>query len=219
MSYCSLRSPGIFTDEWPLIAFEPRSAFESFDAWTLAPQLAWPQTGIFLSGDSRETRKVIRREAPCAPGVYGMVDRDGTLIYVGQSKSLRDRLVSYFAGSAPRKARRIISHTHRLLWVTAPDEFAALLRKLELIRRWRPRFNVRGQPNRRRPAYLILGQGPASHVYLAGAPAKGDTLVFGPVRASRSCRRAVRALNDYFQLRACAAGADAVCRSAGDVPR
>ena len=72
--------------------------------------------------------------APHAPGVYGMVDRDGELIYVGQSKSLRNRLVSYFAGSAPSKARRIIAHTHRLVWETAPDELAALLRQLELIR-------------------------------------------------------------------------------------
>ena len=102
---------------------------------------------------------MIRREVPCAPGVYGMVDRQGELIYVGQSKSLRNRLVSYFAGSAPCKAQRIIAHAQRLLWETAPDEFAALLRELELIRRRRPQFNVRGQPNRRRPPYLILGRG------------------------------------------------------------
>jgi len=132
-----------------------------------------------------------------------MVDGEGELIYVGQSKSLLNRLVSYFAGSAPSKARRIITNTHRLLWETAPDELAALLRELELIRRWRPRFNVRGQPNRRRPAYLILGRGPAPYVYLAAAPSSGDTAIFGPVRASRDCRRAVRVLNDYFQLRDC----------------
>jgi excinuclease ABC subunit C len=132
-----------------------------------------------------------------------MVDRDGELIYVGQSKSLRNRLVSYFAGSAPSKAQRIIAHTHRLVWETAPDELATLLRELELIRRWRPRFNVRGQPNRRRPAYLVLGRGPAPHVYLAAAPSRGDTAVFGPVRPTRYCRRAVHALNDYFQLRDC----------------
>jgi excinuclease ABC subunit C len=132
-----------------------------------------------------------------------MVDRQGELIYVGQSKSLRNRLVSYFAGSAPSKAQRIIAHTHRLLWEAAPDEFAALLRELELIRRWRPQFNIRGQPNRRRPSYLILGRGPAPYVYLAASPSSGDRAVFGPVRASRDCRRAVNALNDYFQLRVC----------------
>lgn len=187
-----------------MISFEPRSAFERFDAWTLAPQPVWPQADLFLNGDLRETRKLIRRAAPLAPGVYGMVDRDGELIYVGQSKALRNRLVSYFAGSAPDKAQCIIRHTHRLLWMSAPDELAALLRELELIRRWRPRFNVKGQPGRRRPAYLVLGRGPASHVYLAREPAQGDTMVFGPVRSSQSCHQAVRTLNDYFQLRDCA---------------
>jgi excinuclease ABC subunit C len=186
-----------------LISLAPRPVFDDFGTWTLAPALAWPQAGILVNGELRDTRKQLLREAPQAPGVYGMVDSEGELIYTGESKSLRNRLVSYFAGSAPRKARRIIAHTRRLFWESAPDQFAALLRELELIRRWRPRFNVRGQPNRHCPAYLVLGRGPASHAYLATSPAKGDTLVFGPLRASRVCRRAVRALNDYFQLRAC----------------
>lgn len=186
-----------------MISIAPRHVFDGLGTWTLAPQLAWPQAGILVNGELRENRKQLLREAPSAPGVYGMVDSEGELIYIGQSKSLRNRLVSYFVGSAPRKPRRIIAHTRQLLWETAPDQFAALLREMELIRRWRPRFNVRGQPNRRHPAYLVLGRGPASHVYLAAAPVKGEMLVFGPVRASRVCRRPVRALNDYFQLRAC----------------
>ena len=169
----------------------------------VGPRRAWSTAGILLNNDPRETRKLIRQAAPHVPGVYGMVDREGELIYVGQSKSLRNRLVSYFAGSAPSKAQRIIAHTHRLIWETAPDELAALLRELELIRLWRPRFNVRGQPNRRRPAYLVLGRGPAPYVYLAAAPSSGDTAVFGPLRPTRYCRRAVHALNDYFQLRDC----------------
>jgi len=158
---------------------------------------------MLVGGELPDARKQLLRDAPPVPGVYGMVDSEGELIYIGQSKSLRSRLVSYFAGSAPRKAQRIIGHTRRLLWETAPDQFAALLRELDLIRRWRPRFNVRGQPKGRRPAYLVLDRGPASHVYLATVPAKGDTQVFGPVRPTRACRRAVRALNDYFQLRTC----------------
>lgn len=183
--------------------FDTRSAFERFEAWTLAPQRAWPQTGFALSGDRRQSRQTIRRTAPRAPGVYGMVDDDGNLIYVGKSKSLGNRLLSYFTGAVPNKAQRIIAHTRRLLWEAGPDEFAALLRELELIRRWRPHFNVQGQPHRRRPAYLIVGRGPAAHVYLAAAPARGDTLVFGPVRPTRDCRRAVQHLNDHFQLCDC----------------
>jgi excinuclease ABC subunit C len=179
-----------------LISTEPRPAIDGFGEWPLAPRLAWPTSEVLLTGDRRDSRKQIRRAAPQAPGVYGMVDRDGELIYVGQSKSLRNRLLSYFAASAPSKAQRILGHTRRIIWETAPNELAALLRELELIRRWRPRFNVRGQPNRRRPAYLILGRGPAPYAYLAAAASKGDTAVFAPAPASRDCRRAVHALND-----------------------
>ncbi len=131
-----------------------------------------------------------------------MVDAEGQLIYVGQSKSLRNRLLSYFTGSPPNKAQRIVSHAERIVWEEAPDELVALLRELELIRQWRPRFNVRGQPGRRRRPYLVLSRGPGSRLYLAAAPAKGDVALFGPVRG-RDCRRAVHALNDYFQLRTC----------------
>ena len=48
-----------------------------------------------------------------------------------------------------------------------PDEFGALLRELELIRRWRPRFNVMGQPQRRRLAYVCVGRLPAPGVFLS----------------------------------------------------
>jgi excinuclease ABC subunit C len=193
----------IFTDEPVLISLDPRPAFEGFDHWTLAPQPVWPAAGIALGGERRATRKLLRREAPLTPGVYGMIDAQGELIYVGQSKSLRNRLLSYFTGSAPSKAHRIVARAQQLHWETAPDEFAALLRELELIRRWRPRLNVRGQPNRRRPGYLILGRGPVPYAYLAAAPTRGDTAIFGPVRVKRDCRHAIHVLSDLFQLRVC----------------
>jgi excinuclease ABC subunit C len=195
--------PAISLDEHPVIYFAPRPDFESFGDWTLFPQLTWPRASVPINGESKECRKLIRGNVPNTPGIYGMVDSDGELIYIGKSKSLRNRLASYFAESAPSKAQSIIAHTERLLWERAPDEFAALLRELELIRRWRPRFNVRGQPNQRRPAYLVIGRGPVGHVYLASEPAKGDTLVFGPLRASQGCREAVHVLNNYFQLCIC----------------
>jgi excinuclease ABC subunit C len=182
------------------LAFRP--AFVDFGAWTLAPAHAWPRSGIQLRSERRDNRKRIRRDAPRAPGVYGMVDAEGELIYVGQSKSLRNRLLSYFTAAAPNKAQRIVGHAKRLMWDTAPDEFAAQLRELELIRQWRPRFNVRGQPGRRNPTYLIVSKGPAPRVYFAAVPAKGDTTVFGPVRG-RDRQHALHALNDFFHLRTC----------------
>ena len=113
----------------------------------------------------------VREWAQRRPGVYGMLDEGDQLIYVGKAKSLRSRLLSYFRRkSRDRKAGRIISRTRSIVWEHVPSEFAALLRELELIRRWRPRYNVMGQPGRRRPIHVCLGRQPAPYVFLAHIP-------------------------------------------------
>jgi excinuclease ABC subunit C len=149
-------------------------------------------------------RACVRESCPRRPGVYGMVNAAGALIYVGKAKCLRSRLLSYFRpGSRDPKAGRILDHTQALAWEYAPSEFAALLRELELIRRWQPRFNVQGQPHRRRRAYVCLGRRPASYAFLARRPATNVVASFGPVPGGRRAREAIRRLNDWFQLRDC----------------
>lgn len=149
------------------------------------------------------TRRRIRENCPARPGVYGMLDEAGELAYVGQSKRLRQRLLSYFSRAAEGKARRIAAAARRIVWETSPHELTAQLRELELIRRWRPRFNRRGMPGRRGYAYVCLGRPPAPHAYLAASPPRTAEQVFGPVRAGRRTRRALAVVNDLFQLRDC----------------
>ncbi|HMC66050.1 MAG TPA: GIY-YIG nuclease family protein [Gemmataceae bacterium] len=145
----------------------------------------------------------VRQSCPKRPGVYGMVDPRGQLIYVGKAKSLRARLLSYFRPrSRHEKAGRILRCTRRVVWEHTPSEFAALLRELELIQRWHPHFNVHGQPRRRRPVYICLGRRPAPYLFLSSRPAPG-LLTFGPLYAARRVAEAVRRLNDLFQLRDC----------------
>jgi excinuclease ABC subunit C len=149
-------------------------------------------------------RARLRQLCPKRPGVYGMIDARGTLIYLGKAKALRARLLSYFrARSRDPKAGRILRETRAITWEHAPSEFAALLRELELIRAWRPRFNVRGQPHRRRRAYICLGRQPAPYAFLAQRPPAGVLASFGPVPAGRRTREALRHCNDWFQLRDC----------------
>jgi excinuclease ABC subunit C len=146
----------------------------------------------------------VRRECPRAPGVYGMVDAAGELIYVGKAKCLRTRLLSYFRpNSRDDKAGRIVAAARVVAWEPAACEFAALLRELELIRRWRPRFNVQGQPRRRRHGYVCVGRRPAPHVFLAPRPPATAFASFGPVPSGETAREAVRRVNDWFRLRDC----------------
>src|SRR5438105_2059643 len=77
----------------------------------------------------------VRIQCPFGPGVYGMVDKLGELLYVGKAKSLRARLLSYFRPrSRGKKAAGLMRHTASLVWEPCPSEFSALLRELELIR-------------------------------------------------------------------------------------
>src|SRR5262245_39713637 len=155
-------------------------------------------------GRSGKLRTKVRAECPRLPGVYGMVNALGELIYVGKAKNLRARLLSYFRPrSRDPKAGRILHQTRTLAWEIAPSEFAALLRELELIRRWQPRFNVQGQPTRRRRCYVCIGRHPAPYIFLSARPAARTMSSYGPVPATRRAREAVRHLNDLFRLRDC----------------
>src|SRR5206468_7403517 len=133
-----------------------------------------------------------------------MIDKPGELLYVGKAKCLRARLLSYFrTRSRDPKAGRILQHARSIAWEIVPSEFAALLRELELIRRWQPRFNVKGQPRRRRRTYLCLGRRPAPHAFLSARPPATALVRFGPVPAGHRAGEAVRRVNDWFRLRDC----------------
>lgn len=169
-----------------------------------------------ISGESRpndivggknrgQLRDQVLKLCPPVPGVYGMFDRTGELIYVGKSRSLRHRLMSYFSDSAAKeKAGRIIEHSRAIQWETQPSDFAAQLRELDLIRRWTPRFNVQGVPQRQRPVYLCLGRKPAETFFLASSPPATDCVaVEGPFYGVGRMSRVVDSLNKTFGLRDC----------------
>lgn len=181
----------------------PCATFQGFGPTTLdpAPDHAWH----LVQGPKRSAlRSGVRQCCPKRSGVYGMIGEDGNLIYVGKAKCLRARLLSYFRrrGRDP-KAGRILARTTALAWEHAPSEFAALLRELEMIRRWRPCFNVQGRPGRFVRAYVCLGRRPAPYVYLSHRPNARLLGCFGPVPGGRRARNAVRWINDLFQLRDC----------------
>jgi excinuclease ABC subunit C len=156
--------------------------------------------GKRLSKLKRGTRK----NAPKRPGVYGMLDSRGRLIYVGKAKNLRARLLCYFReNSRDPKAGKIIDQTKRLVWEECGDELAALLRELELIQRVRPKYNVLGVPGLQRHHYLCVGKTPAAFVYVTARPAGGEQGVYGPFVRRTQSEEGARRLNDLFKLRDC----------------
>jgi excinuclease ABC subunit C len=189
-----LRESRLFTIE-PFLGFGP-SRFR--------PSGWMPTTHTLRGRKPSQLLPQVRATAPLAPGVYGMLDRHGRVIYIGKAKCLRRRLLSYFRShSRDPKAGKILQQTRTLLWEQTADEFSALLRELELIHRLRPRMNVQGQPGQQRYVYLCVGRAPAPSIYLARSPQKGDIASYGPLIGRGQLDEAVRRLNDWFQLRDC----------------
>jgi excinuclease ABC subunit C len=170
--------------------------FENFGPSRLGPPLL-PSCHRITATGTAQLRRLLRRDCPRVPGVYGMVNARGHLVYVGKAKCLRARLLSYFRPrSRDPKAGRILAQTQTIHWERASDEFGALLRELELIQHWRPRLNIRGQPARQRLAYICLGRSPAPYLYVSRTLPVSGASCYGPVRAGRRAREAVRHLSD-----------------------
>jgi excinuclease ABC subunit C len=176
--------------------------FAGFGATAFDP-VAASLSGV-TAKKSELLRERLRAACPKRPGVYGMIDPRGRLVYVGKAKNLRGRLLCYFRpNSRDPKAGRILESARRIVWEESRSEFGALLRELELIRRWQPSYNVQGQPGRRRVAYLVLSRSPAPHFSVAREPPGKAIASWGPVVGARNLSAAIRRLNDAFRLRDC----------------
>jgi len=151
-------------------------------------------------------RAHVRSEAQDRPGVYRMIATDGEIVYVGKSKRLRARLMSYFRCEYPAdKGARILRDATRIEWEYLPSEFAALLEELRLIKRFRPRFNVAMKRDGRNYCFIKITKGPAPKLVVVRGPGHDDaSIYYGPFVGAVTVGEAVHELNDVLGLRDCA---------------
>lgn len=159
-----------------------------------------------------ETQIAVMHAAVCdgvtnRPGVYRMIAEDGEIVYVGKSKQLRSRLLSYFRASYPTdKAARIIREANRIEWDYEPSEFAALLRELRMIKKYRPRLNVAMKRDVRHYAFIKISRGAAPKLTVVRGPSGDDAVTYyGPFVGAGRVEEALRELNDVVGLRDCRA--------------
>lgn len=152
-------------------------------------------------------RADVKARAADRPGVYRMLSNDGEIVYVGKSKRVRTRLLSYFRCAFPEeKGARILREADRIEWDYTPSEFAALLEELRLIKRFRPRFNVAMKRDARHYCFIKLTRAPAPKLLVVRGPGHDDGAVFyGPFQGAMRVNEAVRELSDVLGLRDCAA--------------
>jgi excinuclease ABC subunit C len=141
---------------------------------------------------------------PNAPGVYRMVDAEGTVLYVGKAKSLKKRVASYARGVAPTaRIARMIAETASMEFVTTETETEALLLETNLIKSLKPRFNVLLRDDKSFPYILIAREHEAPQItkHRGARTRKGD--YFGPFASVWAVNRTMTALQRAFLIRSC----------------
>lgn len=152
-------------------------------------------------------REHVRGTSEDRPGIYRMIAEDGEIVYVGKSKRVRSRLLSYFRCSFPEeKGARILREATQIEWEYTPSEFAALLGELRAIKRYRPRFNVAMKYDARNYCFIKITRNAAPKlVVVRGSGQDDQSIYYGPFMGAMGVGDAVRELNDVLGLRDCAA--------------
>lgn len=152
-------------------------------------------------------RLSVRSAAADRPGIYRMVSDDGEIIYVGKSKRVRTRLLSYFRCEYPEdKGARILREAHSIEWDYTPSEFAALLQELRMIKRFRPRYNVAMKYDIQHYAFIKITKGAAPRLTVVRGPSADDAAIYyGPFVGAQRIEEALRELSDVLMLRDCRA--------------
>ena len=187
-----------------LIQNSTEPTFQGFGPSILAQQTRGRLQRLALPADRMDCRSLLHDLCPLCPGVYAWLDCNQQICYVGKSKALRKRLLSYFAKNpAEKKVERIRQTSRTLVWEPMSDELLALIREQELINRWRPEFNTQGQPVKRQPAFLVISGGMAPNATFARKVPRNAQRVYGPLTGRGRLRAAVNSINQVFHLRDC----------------
>lgn len=158
---------------------------------------------------------------PTKPGVYIMKDAAGKIIYVGKAINLRSRVRSYFHSphSQPPKVRRLSAEVADLEYIIAGSELEALILECNLIKEYRPRYNVDLKDDKDYPCLRLTGWPYPRLEYLRLSQKEGrrgrgrrneqraaegrDALYFGPYTEIGAVRETMRLLGKIFPLRRC----------------
>lgn len=141
---------------------------------------------------------------PTKPGVYIFKDRYQNILYVGKAVSLRNRVRSYFRprGLTPKVAKMVPQIADFEYTVTA-SELEALILECNLIKEYRPKYNVQMKDDKHYPYLRISFDEEWPRVYITRRFARDGARYFGPYTDSRSVRRTLEVLKKLFPYRSC----------------
>ena len=146
----------------------------------------------------------VLRTLPVRPGVYRMQDARGDVLYVGKARALKNRVTNYTqVAKLPKRLQRMVSQTRSMTIVTTRTEAEALLLEAQLIKRFRPPYNVLLRDDKSFPFILLREdhEFPRIQKHRGARRIKGQ--YYGPFASAGSVTRTLNALQKLFLLRSC----------------
>ncbi|MEM1042054.1 MAG: excinuclease ABC subunit UvrC [Bacteroidota bacterium] len=144
------------------------------------------------------------KHLPTDPGVYQHKDAEGTVLYVGKAKNLRNRVRSYFQESRPRdkRLRILVSKIADVEIIVTDTEAEALILENNLIKRLKPRYNILLKDDKSYP-YICIKNERFPRVFPTRKVRKDGSKYFGPYTDVKSMKVMLKTIKDLFQLRSC----------------
>ena len=140
---------------------------------------------------------------PDSPGCYLYKDNIGEIIYVGKAKNLKNRVKSYFTGTHNKKTQTLVSKIEDLEYIIVNSEKEALLLENNLIKKYRPYFNIRLKDDKSYP-YLMITKEEHPRLLMTRKYKKNNkNIYFGPYVDIKSATEVKKILDKIYPLRKC----------------
>ena len=144
------------------------------------------------------------RTLPSRPGVYRMLDARGDVLYVGKARVLRNRVANYTqVERLPLRLKRMVSQCRSMTIVTTNSEAEALLLEAQLIKRYRPPYNVLLRDDKSFPFILLRSDHEFPRITKHRGARKAAGNYYGPFASAGSVNTTINALQKLFLLRSC----------------
>ena len=154
-----------------------------------------------------EALKAKVAEFPTTPGVYLWKNAKDKVVYVGKAKSLRARVRSYFNVSDQSvKTKYLMMNVNQVEYILTKTEVEAFLLEASLIKKYRPRYNIRLKDDKNYPYIRASLEDEFPRFYFARRVQSDGAMYFGPYSSSLSVRETIRFLNKTFKIRDCTNG-------------
>lgn len=147
---------------------------------------------------------------PAQPGCYLMKDRQGTIIYVGKAKVLKNRVRSYFTGSHDGKTLRLVNEIEDFEYIVTSSDMEALVLEINLIKKYDPKYNVMLKDDKSYP-FIKLTAERHPKLIITRKVKKDSGKYFGPYPNVQAANETKKLLDRIYPLRKCSTLPDRVC--------